>query len=69
MQQLEYTAMLRHEASATDETDSSFLRRTEVKKDCNKKRDWSSQESLSLLYIKNNFELKTNLLVSGNLTK
>jgi len=43
--------MLRHEASATDETDSSFIRMTEVKKDCNKSEAERAEKHIKLLYI------------------
>ncbi|WP_316737721.1 hypothetical protein [Pedobacter aquatilis] len=33
--------MLRHEASATDETDASYLSMTAVEKDCSEWRDWN----------------------------
>ncbi len=48
---VQYNVMLRHEASATDETDSSYLRITEVvKKIATNSGAKITEEPLKLLY-------------------
>jgi len=52
--------MLRNEASATDETDASFLSMTEAKKDCSPpQKCWGGlqyRKALNMLFKKNKCE-------------
>jgi len=50
LQKLKIFVLLRNEASASDGTDSSFLRMTEVKKDCRKSRTEVTDVLLPLLF-------------------
>jgi hypothetical protein len=48
-----YAAMLRHEASVSDETDTSCLSMTEAKKTCNKSRTTIAEGLLNQSFSKN----------------